>query len=313
MLELLLGAIAISFAPVLVKALPLDAGETAFWRMFLAGLSIFLYYLLFRPKEIKKSFQGSAFWLLFISGSAFAIDMVVWNLSILTIGAGLATVLANTQVFYVTLWGRWSGLEKLNLLKILALLLGFAGVWMVATAGDSGALDYGRGFWLGMTAGLAYTVYMIFLRKGVALSETKSSLSGVMVSSMVCSFWLFFYAMTWDDVSINRVLNYELETWGLIISLGVIVHVGGWILISKGLQKTMPSLAGMTLLLQPVLSCLWGMLFFAEELNNLQFIGVALSLFGMGLIHMGRLFQRIRRGRKPKDPSVIEQNRQWPQ
>lgn len=300
MLELLLGAIGISFAPILVKALPLEAGETAFWRMFLAGFSVFMYYLLFRRQELKRSFQGSAFWILFLSGSAFAVDMVVWNLSILSIGAGLATVLANTQVFYVTLWGRWSGLEKLNALKIMALLFGFAGVWMVAVAGQSEALDYGRGFWLGLAAGLAYTAYMIALRKGVAASESKSSLSGVMISSLVCSFWLFFYTTIWDGMNVERVLSYDFQTWGLIICLGVVIHVGSWIFISKGFQKTIPSLAGMTLLLQPVLSCLWGMLFFDEKLNHSQLIGVALALLGMGLIHAGRLFERIRRGGKHK-------------
>jgi drug/metabolite transporter (DMT)-like permease len=300
MLELLLGAIGISFAPVIVKALPLEAGEIAFWRMFIAGLSVFLYYLLFRLKDLRKSFQGRAFWILLLSGSAFAIDMVVWNLSILSIGAGLATVLANTQVFYVTLWGRWSGLEKLNILKIGALVFGFAGVWMVATAGDSNSLDYGRGFWLGLAAGLAYTVYMIALRKGVAASQTKSSLSAVMVTSIVCSFWLIFYTCIREGTSLDSVLNYSLETWLLIICLGVVVHVGSWILISRGFQKTIPSLAGMTLLLQPVLSCFWGMIFFDEKLNQSQIVGVGMALLGMGLIHAGRLVERIRRREKRK-------------
>lgn len=302
MLELILGAIGISFAPILVKALPLEAGETAFWRMFLGGTSVLLYYVLCRPCELKRSFQGAAFWILFISGSAFAVDMVVWNLSVLTIGAGLATVLANTQVFYVSLWGRWSGLEKFNLLKVCALLLGFAGVWMVAMAGDSSRLDYGRGFWLGIAAGVAYTVYMIALRKGVERSESKSSLSAVMVSSLICSVWLFFYTTISEGTRIERVVNYDLQTWALIFTLGVIVHVGSWILISKGFQKTIPSLAGMTLLLQPLLSCFWGALFFEEKLNNSQLMGVALAIVGMGLIHAARLYERLKVGRNRQLP-----------
>ena len=38
-----------------------------------------------------------------ISGVVFAMDLIVWHKSILDVGAGVATLLANTQVFWVAI------------------------------------------------------------------------------------------------------------------------------------------------------------------------------------------------------------------
>jgi drug/metabolite transporter (DMT)-like permease len=57
----------------------------------------------------------------------------------------------------------------------------------------------------------------------------------------------------------------------------------GWVLISRGLRETRMSLAGLILLLQPVLAYIWDLTIFARPAGLAELVGVAATLTGIGL------------------------------
>jgi drug/metabolite transporter (DMT)-like permease len=71
---------------------------------------------------------------------------------------------------------------------------------------------------------------------------------------------------------------------GLLVSLGVIGQVLAWVLMSGGLPRVRRSLAGLTLLLQPLLASVWDVLFFHRPATVLQAVGAAVTL---GAIYLG--------------------------
>ena len=102
---------------------------------------------------------------------AFAIDLWLWHRSILLVGPGLATLLANAQVFFMALAGVLLFREPLGLRFACGVLLAFFGLWLML-GGDWASLpaDYRWGVWLGLATGLAYAVYNIGIKRsqGVA-------------------------------------------------------------------------------------------------------------------------------------------------
>src|SRR3954470_4340227 len=96
--------------------------------------------------------------LAFAAGLFFAVDLICWHHSIANVGAGLATVLGNLQVFFVPL-AAWAVLGEHPSRRVLAALPVVAiGVVLVSGALESRA--YGeepvRGVLFGVATGVAY-------------------------------------------------------------------------------------------------------------------------------------------------------------
>ena len=70
---------------------------------------------------------------------------------------------------------------------------------------------------------------------------------------------------------------------GLLVSLGVIGQVLAWVLMSGGLPRVRRSLAGLTLLLHPLLASVWDVLFFRHPVTILQGAGAVVTLFAIYL------------------------------
>ena len=97
-LLLIVGATAISFAPIFVKLVGSDRlGPTAigFWRCLIGAAALFLYVLI-RGGGVKLPLRLFGFAAL--AGLIFYGDIYVWHRSIVFAGAGMATILGNTQV-----------------------------------------------------------------------------------------------------------------------------------------------------------------------------------------------------------------------
>src|SRR6185369_432014 len=95
-----LGACTISFAAVVVKLLAVPPTAVGFYRTGIAALTLAAISVVTQGLG---TFAGSRRAVMFaaLSGACFAGDLFVWHQSILLVGAGVATLLANTQVFWV--------------------------------------------------------------------------------------------------------------------------------------------------------------------------------------------------------------------
>ena len=289
LLQVVAGATMISFSGVYVKIAHVEPTAAGFYRHFFGGFLLIIIVLL-RRESLWKDFPyflSSA-----LCGCIFALDIYVWHRSVLYIGPGLATILANFQVFILALFGLFYLGEKIQINRLLGMSLALLGLFMIVGIRWE-QLDsiYRTGVILGLAAALCYAVYLLILRKLQATHHCLSPLVNLTVISLVSAFVLG--TLAWGQGEDLRIP--DVHSFIVLIVYGIFSQVLGWVLISRGLPKLSASLAGLLLLLQPTLAFIWDMLFFHRETTPVGLFGVALTI---GAIYLGTI--KKAKGTKPR-------------
>jgi len=285
---LLAGAMVISFSPVMVKiAADSQLGPTAiaFWRTGL-GAGFLLILALGRRRGLWLSV--GAFGYAALAGVFFFVDLTCWHRSIIYVGTGMATILGNTQVFVTALLSWFIFKERLSLMFILSVIAAFGGLVLLVGAGSDQVeftSEYVTGVALGLATGVAYSAYIICLKKGTTQAVPTDLVTFMAVASLFSTVGLVIGANLFGEVLIPPDLKALLAVGGL----GLVVHCLAWLAITGALPKVKTAQAGLILLLQPILSAVWGVLFFGERLTGLQVLGAAITLVAM---YLGSLQKR---------------------
>jgi drug/metabolite transporter (DMT)-like permease len=277
-LEVLFGASMISFSGVYVKLVHVGPTTAGFYRVLFGCVLLFIIALI-RRESLWKNF--SYFSMEALCGFVFALDLFVWHKSIHIIGPGLATILANFQVFFLALIGVFLMGEQVRLSLILAIPLAMIGLVMVVGIDWSDLeQNYGEGLVLGIATALCYAGYVLTLRK---LQSCEKPLPPVANLFYVCVFTAIFLgaAAIQEGESLHIP---DLKSGISLLAYGLFSQVFGWVLISRGLPKIRASLTGLLLLLQPSLAFTWDILFFKRETDLIGGIGAVLTL---GAIYLG--------------------------
>ena len=230
----------------------------------------------------KKLWYGwKALGLMIICGALFTVDLILWHRSILVVGPGLATILANFQVFFLAGFGVIILNEKLTIRYALSVPIGLLGLFLVMGS-DWSALSpgYKFGVLLGLLSALSYSIYLLILRKLQSLEQDLSAFSTIAIISLsTCA--LLAVTMIFEGESFAIP---DMESWALLIAYGLIAQVLGWVLISRGITGVDASRAGLVLLLQPSLSFIWDIVFFSRPTGYMEILGciIAISAIYMG-------------------------------
>src|SRR5919198_6068141 len=136
-LSALAGATAIAFSGILFRLADVSPATGAFFRCLYALPPLLVLARLeerrFGPRSAR------ARWLAVVAGLFFAADLVLWHHAIDAVGAGLATVLGNTQVLLVGLIA-WVLLgERPGGRSLAAIPVVMTGVVLISGAVGSGA------------------------------------------------------------------------------------------------------------------------------------------------------------------------------
>jgi len=273
----LLGILGISFSAILVKQADVSPSTAAFFRTAYAVPVLFLLWALVRRRDRR---PASLRWMAGGAGLFLALDLAVWHRSIDLIGAGLATVLANTQVVFVGLAAWVIHRERPTGLAFVTIPVVFAGVVLISGLGRADAFgdDPLGGVAFGLVAGASYTVFLLVFRaSNRGLAPTAGPLLDATVGAAIGSLLSgvadpdFSFAVTWP-------------AHGWLLALALVAQVGGWLLIAAALPRVPALETSVMLLLQPMATVLWGFLIFAEYLSAAQWAGVALVLGGVGAL-----------------------------
>jgi drug/metabolite transporter (DMT)-like permease len=280
----LLGAVTIAFSSILVRLSHASPSTAAIFRCAYAlpilGLLAYREDRRFGRRGWRERRAG------LVAGVFFAADMMLWNHSIVDVGAGLATVLANIQVVLLPLVA-WAVLaEHPGRQILLALPLAALGVLLISGVVEHGA--YGRdptgGTLFGLGAGAAYVGFLLLLRhSGADLRRAAGPLFDVTaVSAVLC----IAAGLVIGDARL-------VPAWpsaGWLVLLALSSQVVGWLLIGTSLPRLPAAIGSMLLTVQPIGSVALAALIFAESPSDLQLAGVALVL--AALLVAGRARRR---------------------
>lgn len=276
LITLAFGALCISFAPVFVKMLGVEIlGPTAiaFWRTLIGSAILFLLAIL-RGESLK--IPGKVFKLAVLAGLFFCFDLFVWHRSIIYAGAGIATILGNTQVFWLALIGVVLFKEKISISFLGAVLAAFIGVVLLVGVGSFESFDssYIEGIVFGLMTGIFYSCYTTTLKTAGHHEISFGFVSLMAYTSFFCALFLGVSTVVEEDPALPP----DMYSWLVLIGLALVAQALGWWMISRSLPHVDASKSGMVLLLQPTLATVWGALFFAERLSLLQIIGAMVTL-----------------------------------
>lgn len=272
-----LGAAVISVTALFVKWIALGPAAIGAYRCGLGAAALLPLAWMSMGTGSKRQAQagpGRAVGWAAVAGACFAGDLFVWHKSILYSGTGLATVLANTQVFWVALLSALLIGERLTRRLGICALLAVLGTVMLAMPGIERSPVHLQGVLFGLLTGVFYAGYYMCLRTAQRGARPLGVTGALFVSSATAAALLVAAALATGE-SLAVASSGDL---GLLLLLGVGAHVGGWALISRGMPHVPAASGSLLLLLQPVLATLWGVLVFAEPFGPVEAAGTALSL-----------------------------------
>ncbi|MEX2323085.1 MAG: DMT family transporter [Acidimicrobiia bacterium] len=268
----LVGIVTISFSAIFVRFAEVSPTTAAFFRAAYA-----IPVLIVATRFVTDTRTRRERLLAFAAGGLLAIDLVLWHTAIDYIGAGLATVVANSQVLWVGLLAWVILRERPSAVAFAVVPVVLIGVTLIGGVGSGDA--YGEnpslGALLALGAGITYTGFLLLLRSsnkrlaptpGPLLDATAGAAVGTLLLSPLDSG--FSFAFTWP-------------AHGWLLLLGTLIQVFGWLLITKALPR-LPALdTSVMLLLQPALTIVWARILFTEALATLQWVGVGLVMAGI--------------------------------
>jgi len=277
-LMLLAGAVLISFSSVYVKIAQVSPSVSAFYRMFFGG-TILLAVVVIRQRF---HWMGRSALLMMVMCSVwFALDLFFWHRSIHFVGPGLATLLANFQVFLLAGIGIiWFG-ERLSLRLVGAVAMAVGGLFLIVGVDDWYLLGptYRAGIVFGLLAAVCYTFYLLSLRRIQSAPKGLPAMENLAMVSILTAAWLAMdIGARGEGFGIPNA-----QSFTALVAYGVFSQVIGWVLIAAALPRVRPSLAGLLLLLQPTLAFVWDVLLFNRQVSGANMAGLAMAIAGIYL------------------------------
>ena len=287
-LTAVLGALTIAVSAILTRLADVSPATAAIFRCAYALPALaLLAYLERRRYGPRAPGQARLAW---IAGVFFAADLVMWHHAIQEVGAGLATVLGNTQVVVVPIVA-WLALGERPGWRVAASVpIVLAGVALIS--GVLGGEAYGRnpvlGVIFGLGTGLAYGGFILVQRH--ANADQRRPAGPLFDATLSAALASLLIGLPLGEVDL--VPSWPAHGWLVLLALGV--QVAGWLLISVSLPRLPAAVTSVVLTLQPVGSVLLGIWILAEAPSAFQLLGVLFILAGLLLttLRPGRLRRR---------------------
>lgn len=273
-LFLIIGIVCIGFSAIFVKIAGVPGMVSAFYRSLIAGAVVVPWWLIKRgkippKKELKWIITGGAF---------FAVDLILWNASLLLTTAASATLLANNAPIWVGLGAMFLFKEKLHYKYWLGLVIALFGMSVLVGFDSIAHLKFNAGDMIALCASFFYAVYLLTTQRARGKTDTLTFMSVSTISTVAV---LLIINLTSGSV----MAGFSTRTWLALLGLGVISHLGGWLLINYALGHMKASNVSVSLLSQAVVTALLAIPFLGEVPGWNQIFGGVFVLTGIYLVN----------------------------
>lgn len=284
-LMVLAGSVLIAWSGIFVRLADLPPATAAFLRCaYAVPLLVALAWWWRRSGRSDAMTRGQLGWAIF-AGIAFGADLVLWHVAIGAVGAGLATVLGNTQVFLFPFaaWLVWRERPTRRQAAVLPALV----IGIVLISGIIGADTYGDDPLLGVTTGLltavAYAGFLVGMRAG-SPARGGTPVNTLAVATAVAAAFSAVSGLILGDF--DPTPTWPAHGWMLLLAWAC--QVLAWLLISGSLAHVRAARVSILLLVQPLTALVLGVLVLAEDPSIAQWIGAGALLLGVVLGAGGR-------------------------
>jgi drug/metabolite transporter (DMT)-like permease len=286
----LIAAAVLSTTAILIRYLTvtyqIPALLLAFWRDLFVGLSLLPVFAILRPVLLRIERKNVGYLILY--GLVLACFNSLWTISVALNGAAVATVLVYCSAAFTALLGRWLLNERLNVGKILAILLCLGGCVLVSGALDLTVWQTGlMGITTGVVAGLGYAGYSLMGRQ--AAQGGLSPWTSLFYTFSFAALFLLVFNLLLNGllpgaaVGLGKFfwLGQAWEGWAVLIVLAAVPTVIGFGLYNVSLSYLPSSVANLIVTLEPVFTATTAYLLLGERLSGVQVVGSLMILGGV--------------------------------
>jgi drug/metabolite transporter (DMT)-like permease len=271
----LAGAACISSSAIVVQLAHTQAGTTAFLRCVLALPGLYALALWEQRRYGRRSPRDRL--MAALAGAFLGGDLVLWTHSIYDVGAGIATVLGNLQVLFVTLIAWLILRERPRTQFLVALPVMLAGVVLLA-----GVIGHSRtgehpvaGVLYGLGTSICYAIFiLVFRRNTKGLAQIAGPLADATAGAALASIVL---GLLLGQLSFHM----PLRAFGWLVLLALVSQTLGWLLITTSLPHLPAAVSSLLLLIQPAAALVLAAIVLGERPTLVQLIGVSLVCVGV--------------------------------
>lgn len=275
-LALVAGVFIIGTSPILVKLANLPGLVSGFYRVGIAALALLPFWAYREGRKGIPTWDNLKFILL--GGVLFGIDIALWNTSILMTTAAKATLLSNNAPIWVALGAAVFFKEKLDRKYWFGLALALVGMSFIL------GINQIRTAPLSVGDLLAFSTSFIYAGVMLATQSARTRVNTLTFSALYTT----VAALTLLPVALltrQQLAGFSSETWWALLGLGLGPQVLGWLLINYAMGYLRASHISVSLLGQPVVTAILGVLILSEALTPNQIIGGGLALAGIYLVN----------------------------
>jgi drug/metabolite transporter (DMT)-like permease len=278
--SLVLGGAAIGGSPIFVRLSEVGPMATAFWRVALALIPIFIFWLVKGRDAGPKPRKLSEYGMLVLPGVILAMDLAAWHLSITMTSVTNATLLANLAPVFVTVLGLIFFHATASRVFLFGLALALAGI--VILKGGPAALGNGdlRGDGIAVIAAMFYAGYILAIGRLRSRFDTSRIMLWSTASAAAC---VFPVACFFE----GNILPATVHGWAIVFGLAFVSHAGGQVAITYALAFLPPAFSSLTLLLQPVVAAILAWILLSEPIGPMQALGGLVVLAGIMVARRG--------------------------
>jgi drug/metabolite transporter (DMT)-like permease len=277
-LALAVGILCVAWSAILVRWTDMPGPASAFYRMLIPALVLAPTWLFDRRAP---SVNAKTLAIIVMGGLFFALDLALYNTSILRTTVANATLFGNNMPIVVGLLSWIFFGRRPPAVFWLGLLLALCGSLVIVWTDMTRHMRFGSGDIMALGAAGCFAVYLMATERVRTTTSTLVFLRWAILTSAV-----FLLIM---DLIMGVPLGVPSgRSWAALLGLGLVTQLGGYFALTYALGHLPATLTSVTLLSQVPLTAILGAVLLAEPLTATQALGGALVLAGIGLANWRR-------------------------
>jgi drug/metabolite transporter (DMT)-like permease len=264
------------FINLITDATQISAVGLAFWRDLCTFLILLVGISLFHPPYLKVKHQDLPL-LIAMGGISIGLFHVLWNTSVVMIGASLAIVVKSNAPIFVTIMAWLLFAEPLTTRKIIAVSLAVTGTILIAGVQGAGNIQVSpSGLLIALGSAIFYGTLSLFGKK----------LIGDYHSWTILLYIFGFGSLTLLPFQFNRALPSPINIKVILLFLGFlfISTIIGFGLYTRGLEKLQASVASITATTEILFASILAYVILGERMDFWQILGAVLIISGVVLV-----------------------------
>lgn len=272
-IEILIASVLFGFIPIIVKfGSNLGAYNLTFFRILVATICVYLFILFSKNLKLAPFKQDK--WKLLLFGFIHGLIIVGYFISIQYLSVASAVLLLYSSSIWIVVFSHFILKEKITKLTIIALIVAFIGVILVASPQNFFVKESLIGSLAGLIAGIFFGLVYVLSKTFKSYDKVSLTFWQNLIALPFVTILLFFDPP--KHLASNDIL--------IVLLLGSVFTALPFVLVFKGLGKVSGQKAGVITLLDMIFPILFAFLIFKEVPTIAVVIGGVLIIIGTYLV-----------------------------